>query len=127
MVSSRTIDFLSDANQGIRPEIPKNFNTENIILRDAVPYQRVKPPSLPSPNPAIKAIELDISCDSSVSKAFGTIDEKFGQQDVLINNAGIWKGMSPKSLKTRQRHAAFTETFVPLLCESSQPFIVCST
>ena len=95
--------FLSDANQGIRPEIAKNLNTENIILRDAVPYQRVKPPSLPSPNLAIEAIELDISYESSVSKAFGTIDEKFGQQDVLINSAGIWKVNLPKSLMTRQR------------------------
>lgn len=49
------------------------------------------------PNLAIEPIELDISSDSSISKAFATVQEKFGHLDVLINNAGIPNERYPKA------------------------------
>lgn len=86
-------------------------------------------------NLAIEALELDISSDSSISKAFATVEGKFGHLDVLINNAGISQRALPEGLTTRQRYAqimdtnaisaaCLPETFIPLLCKSPQPRII---
>ncbi|KAF6219334.1 hypothetical protein HO133_005159 [Letharia lupina] len=83
-------------------------------------------------NLAIEALELDISSDSSISKAFATVEGKFGHLDVLINNAGISQRALPEGLTTRQRYAqimdtnaisaaCLPETFIPLLCDTLNP------
>ena len=35
------------------------------------------------------AVELDVGCDASVERAFGTVLEAWGRLDILVNNAGI--------------------------------------
>lgn len=90
------------------------------------------------PNLAIEPIEFDISSDSSNSKAFATVQDKFDRVDILINDAGISKGALPEDLTTHQRYAqitdtntisaaCLTETFNSLLRKAPQPYIIFMT
>lgn len=141
MASSKTIVLISGANQGIGLEISKKLATENPsyhILMGCRSLSKGTTAVSSFPKLAIEPIELDITSDSSISKAFAAVQEKFGRLDVLINNAGISKSALPEGLTTRQRYAqiidtnaisaaCLTEAFIPLLRKSPQPRIIFMT
>jgi NAD(P)-dependent dehydrogenase (short-subunit alcohol dehydrogenase family) len=56
----------------------------------------------------VELVELDITIDASVEKAFATI-AKAGPVDILVNNAGI-AGASPLELTPDSEHRAMFET-----------------
>lgn len=45
--------------------------------------------------PAVHAIELDVSDRAAVERAIGTLPSAFAAIDVLVNNAGLAKGLEP--------------------------------
>ena len=139
MGSQNTFVLISGANQGIGLEIVKKLATENSgyhVLMGCRSLEKGQAAiaSLP-PNLSVEPIELDITNDSSISKAVATVQEKYGCLDVLINNAGIGSRSLPQGLSLRQQYtqimdtnaisaACLTEAFVPLLRKSSNPRII---
>ena len=142
MDSQNTFVLISGANQGIGLEIVKKLATENFgyhVLMGCRSLEKGQAAiaSLP-PDLSVESIELDITNDSSISKAVATVQEKYGRLDVLINNAGIGPRSLPEGLSLRQQYsqimdtnaisaACLTEAFVPLLRKSSQPRIIFMT
>lgn len=142
MASQNTFVLVSGANQGIGLEIVKKLATENSgyhVLMGCRSLEKGQAAiaSLP-PNLSVEPIKLDVTNDSSISKAVATVQEKYGRLDVLINNAGTGSRSLPQGLGLRQQYtqimdtnaisaACLTEAFVPLLRKSSQPRIIFMT
>ena len=67
----------------------------------------------------VNSLELDVSDEKSIGRAFATLSEKAGRLDVLVNNAGIFPEKNSESgLEsglTLIRAALETNTFGPLL------------
>ena len=142
MASQKIFVLISGANQGIGLEIVKKLATENSgyhILMGCRSLEKGQAAiaSLP-PNLSVEPIELNITNDSSISKAVDTVQDKFGRLDVLINNAGIAQNSLPQGLSLRQQYsqivdtnaisaACLTEAFVPLLRKASHPRIIFMT
>ncbi|MCJ1411433.1 hypothetical protein MMC19_005522 [Ptychographa xylographoides] len=79
---------------------------------------------------SIEPVELDVSSDTSISKAAAYIESKFGRLDILINNAGI--ATPPAKGTTRDHYSSIYNTnvfgqiqmmdeFLPLLRKSMAP------
>ena len=142
MASQKTFVLVSGANQGIGLEIVKKLATENpgyhvLMGCRSLEKGQAAIASLP-PNLSVEPIELDITNDSSISKAVATVQEKYGRLDVLINNAGIAQRALSQDLSLRQQYtqimdtnaisaACLTEAFIPLLRKSSHPRIIFMT
>ena len=80
-------------------------------------------------------VQLDVSDDESVQRAFKTLSEKEGRVDVLINNAGISGGFAKVADITVENVekvyntnvfgiVRMMNTFIPLLEQSQQPVVV---
>ncbi|MBU5272025.1 SDR family NAD(P)-dependent oxidoreductase [Staphylococcus caprae] len=80
-------------------------------------------------------VQLDVSDDESVQRAFKTLSEKEGRVDVLINNAGISGGFAKVADITVEDVekvyntnvfgiVRMMNTFIPLLEQSQQPVVV---
>jgi NAD(P)-dependent dehydrogenase (short-subunit alcohol dehydrogenase family) len=76
-------------------------------------------------------VPLDVTDDASVETALGTIDEREGYLDVLINNAGIsttGEVSGPVALKVFDTNAIgivrVTQAALPLLRKSENPVVV---
>ena len=142
MASQKTFVLVSGANQGIGLEIVKKLATENPEYQVLMGCRSLEKgqaaiASLPH-NLSVEPIELNITTDSSISKAVATVQEKYGRLDVLINNAGIAQRALSQGLSLRQQYtqimdtnaisaACLTEAFVPLLQKSSHPRIIFMT
>ncbi len=142
MASQNTFVLISGANQGIGLEIVKKLAIENsgyhvLMGCRSVEKGQAAIASLP-PNLSVEPIELDVTNDSSISKAVATVQEEYGRLDVLINNAGIGPRSLAQGLSLRQQYtqimdtntisaACLTEAFVPLLRKSSNPRIIFMT
>ncbi|PTE69635.1 short-chain dehydrogenase [Staphylococcus devriesei] len=83
----------------------------------------------------VEVVQLDVTDDASVEKAFNTIKENEGHLDVLINNAGISGGFKkPADLTANDVQDVYNtnvfgivrmmNTFIPLLEQSGQPVVV---
>lgn len=142
MASQKTFVLISGANQGLGLEMVKKLATENpgyhvLMGCRSLEKGQAAIESLPS-NLSVEPIQLDITDDSSISKAVAIVEEKYGRLDVLINNAGIAQLALPQGLSLRQKYtqimdtnaisaACLTEAFVPLLQKSSHPRIIFMT
>ncbi|KAF2714080.1 carbonyl reductase [Pleomassaria siparia CBS 279.74] len=85
---------------------------------------------------SVELLVLDLSSDGSIISAAKKVEEKYGRLDVLVNNAGIYLGvtMPPVSSLRSLFHTTFdtnlfgstivTEAFVPLLCKAPLPRII---
>jgi len=75
-------------------------------------------------------VQLDVTDDTSVSRALATIDAAEGRLDVLIHNAGILETTldGPAALRSFDTNAVgivrVTEAALPLLRKSSNPNVV---
>lgn len=141
------IVLVTGANTGIGLEIVKalykSSSKYQIILsarnlRNAEEAVKLVQWEAPTSHSTVTAIQLDVIDDESIKAAFEKIDKDFTHSlDVLINNAGasfdlpIQKGQ----MTTREGWAAswdvnvtgahiVTETFMPLLIESSDPRLI---
>lgn len=131
--------LITRANQGIGLEITKKLASENPIYHvlmssRSLAKREAAIASLPS-GLSLEPIELDITSDSSISKAITAVQEKYGRLDVLIKNAGISENTLPEVLTFRQRYtqiidtktisvACVTDAFIPLMRKSSEPRII---
>lgn len=79
----------------------------------------------------LSVIQLDVEDDTSISKAFNIVSDRFGRLDVLISNAGT---TSPGSAGRDKIEKIFStnvlgamlasETFIPLLVRSRHPRLI---
>ncbi|KAI1616503.1 hypothetical protein EDD36DRAFT_137141 [Exophiala viscosa] len=85
----------------------------------------------------VKAIQVDIEDDDSISRAYEQVDSEYGRLDILINNAGVQVDQQVLGGKMTMRQAwnkswdvnttgtqLMTYTFVPLLLQSANPRII---
>ncbi|CAM1503603.1 Fc.00g011940.m01.CDS01 [Cosmosporella sp. VM-42] len=140
---SKAIVFITGANTGIGYEAVKalfqSSKSYHIFLGSRTPSNgdnaiaQLKK-EVPSTSSTVEPIQIDITDDDSINKAFETVKEKFGKVDVLINNAGAaWDTAFDKDIigarhlfnKTYDVNVSGTQvitaTFVPLLLASSSP------
>lgn len=94
-MEDRRIVLVTGGNRGIGHAIGGSLATRlhnSVILltcRDLeVGYQAIR--SLPqNGSNAVEPLQLDVSSDDSIRQAMSTICDRYGQLDVLINNAGF--------------------------------------
>ena len=76
------------------------------------------------PSSDVEALELDVSSDTSISKAAEYVKGKYGHLDVLVNNAGIVGSLSNQTARENLAsvfntncfgQVQVTEAFLPLL------------
>jgi NAD(P)-dependent dehydrogenase (short-subunit alcohol dehydrogenase family) len=85
-------------------------------------------------------VQVDITSDGSIQKAYDTISSKFGKLDCLVNNAGSNFERDIQDGKMSMREAwnkswdtnvtgtqIMTQTFIPLLLKSQHPRIIFMT
>ena len=94
---SKEIVFITGANTGIGYEAVKAlFRSQkpyHVLLGSRTPAKaddaiaQLKK-EIPTSSSTVEPIQIDITDDDSINKAFETIKEKFGKVDVLVNNAG---------------------------------------
>jgi NAD(P)-dependent dehydrogenase (short-subunit alcohol dehydrogenase family) len=83
----------------------------------------------------VHIIELDVTIEDSIKKAYDTIEKNFGKIDVEINNAGIGgdrKGLSDAGIKEIKKimdtnfygPMLMNQQFLPLLRKSADPRII---
>ncbi|KAG5040461.1 hypothetical protein JHK85_012937 [Glycine max] len=77
------------AKGGIGYEYCKAFAERNCHVVASDISTRMQDMSDLESDPNIETLELDVSCDQSVSSAVATVISKHGHIDILINNAGI--------------------------------------
>ncbi|KAH7009914.1 hypothetical protein EDB80DRAFT_610523 [Ilyonectria destructans] len=88
----------------------------------------------------VEPVEIDISDDDSIQRAFEMVRDKFGRVDVLVNNAGVCfddhfendgKNFRKIFNETYNVNVAGTQvvtyTFAPLLVKSSAPRLLFNT
>lgn len=98
MASSKQIVLVTGANTGIGFELVKalyNHGSKQydiIVGSRSVDKAEVAIQSLKTANTSSRStlttLQIDISSDESITKAFETISSTFGRVDVLVNNAG---------------------------------------
>jgi NAD(P)-dependent dehydrogenase (short-subunit alcohol dehydrogenase family) len=138
-----TIALITGGNQGIgravATSLAKDHGCHVIIGSRKLAAGEAVAVELQAAGHAASAVQLDVNSDSSIALAVSTITEKFGQLDVLVNNAGIIldkasfvevPDLSTRELfeKTFQTNvfgaACLTEALLPLLRKSSSPRVV---
>ncbi len=85
------IALITGASSGIGEGVAKGFAREGaaliLVARRLAELERLAA-SLPN---AI-AIQVDVTQEDQIQKAFATTMEKFGRLDILVNNAGVFDG-----------------------------------
>ncbi|KAH6668760.1 hypothetical protein B0J14DRAFT_674252 [Halenospora varia] len=140
-MAENSILFITGANTGLGLETVKSLyqstETYTILLggRDLgkakAAAEEVQKESSGSSS-VIYPVQIDISSDESISKAFDHIKEQYGRVDTLINNAGTQLDQQLQAGKISMREMwnqswdvnttgtyILTHTFVPLLLKSS--------
>ena len=125
-----TITLITGANKGIGFETAKQLlslsHTVYIGARDADRGERA------ATEIGARFVQLDVTDDTSVTRALATIESEEGHLDVLVHNAGILvanDGLNgPTALRAFDTNAVgvvrVTEAALPLLRRSSNPNVV---
>jgi NAD(P)-dependent dehydrogenase (short-subunit alcohol dehydrogenase family) len=106
------VALISGANRGIGLEIATELaQLGNQVLLGSRDFQKGKKAasSIGATNSSVTAIELDVTDQTSVDKAFRTIRSDFGRLDILVNNAGIL--IDQTDLPTKTDPATIRTTF----------------
>ena len=148
-MTAKVVVLVSGGNTGIGYEIVKKLSLENPDTHHILMGTR----SLEKGQLALKAlgspanttlVQLDITQDPSIDKAFETIKSTYGRLDVLVNNAGtagrdlgvnVGIGELPEGVSLRDVYdhvyqvnvistGVFTDKMVPLLAQSTLPKII---
>ncbi|KAF4556882.1 Short chain dehydrogenase-like protein 53 [Elsinoe fawcettii] len=145
-MSASTIVVITGGNTGLGYETVKQLlqssKTYHVLLgsrnvnkaSDAIKSLQGEVPDTKS---ALEPLQVDIENDDSIQKAFETVRTKHGRVDVLINNAGAGFDNEIKTGAMSAREGwnkawninvtgtnIMTETFAPLLLESSAPRLI---
>ena len=140
MSDSREIALITGANKGIGFEIARQLGAKGIIVligaRDRARGDEAAR-RLQSEGIQATAVHLDVTDESTISKAAAFIDKTYGKLDMLVNNAGISlkEGRVPPSeldlgvfKKTYETNVfglfAVTKAMLPLLRRSDTGHIV---
>ncbi len=133
------IALITGANKGIGLEVARQLATKgmHVLLgaRDASRGQAAVQTLHAEGLTAVELLPIDVADAESIAKAAGLVSERFGQLDVLINNAGIVvdrNGPATADLAAlRQTYdtnffgvVAVTQAFLPLLRKSTNARIV---
>ncbi|KAF6838155.1 short-chain dehydrogenase [Colletotrichum musicola] len=144
MSSPKRIVFITGANTGI------GYETVRFLLESPRPYHVILGSrsaekgeaaiaqlknDFPSTSGSLELVQIDVTIDDSITKAFQAVEERHGMIDVLVNNAGA--AFNPKAdpndlgsiresfnkaydVNTSSAHVV-THVFAPLLLKSSDP------
>ncbi|KFY88828.1 hypothetical protein V500_06094 [Pseudogymnoascus sp. VKM F-4518 (FW-2643)] len=145
-MSFKNIALVTGANKGIGYEIVKAllesdkpyhvFIGSRSLERGQEAAATLQKECADSSN-TVEVIEVDISSDSSIAKAFEIVKASVGRIDTLINNAGITKDLDRIRGKVSLRESltgsydvnvagthVMTFTFMPLLLQSTDPRLI---
>ena len=93
---SQTIVLVTGANQGLGFEVVKKLVAEQenyTVILGSRDLKRGEEAAAQITNLAknskVDVLQLDVTSDASIAAAVTTIEQKYGQLDVLFNNAGI--------------------------------------
>lgn len=146
MSSPKRIVFITGANTGI------GYETVRFLLESPKPYHVILgsrsaekgeaavtqlKKDFPSTSSSLELVQIDVTIDETITKAFQAVEEKHGLIDVLVNNAGaafeVTQQNGPIDLasirqsfnkaydvNTSSAHVV-THVFAPLLLKSSDP------
>jgi NAD(P)-dependent dehydrogenase (short-subunit alcohol dehydrogenase family) len=99
-MSSRTIVLVTGGNNGI------GFETVKALLESTKPYHilmgsrslakaqtaiETLKSEVPETSNTVEILQVDLTSDESIEKAFEQVKSKHGYLDVLINNAGMFR------------------------------------
>ncbi len=131
--------LITGANKGIGLEVARQLAARGMRVlvgaRDAGRGQAAVDALHAEGLKEVELVELDVSSQASIDKAAAAIEQRFGQLDVLINNAGIIVDGSAPSVtpadKLRETFdtnffgaIALTQALLPLLRQSANARIV---
>ncbi|KAI9835972.1 MAG: hypothetical protein M1837_003562 [Sclerophora amabilis] len=134
------IVLITGANQGVGFEIARQLGSHqgyHVLMgsRDAA-RGATAAKTLSSEGLSVDVVQVDVTDDDSIARAAETVRERFGRLDVLIHNAGISEqplGKDGRNLRQVMQAgfdtnlfgvAQMTETFLPLIRQSTHPRIV---
>lgn len=113
-MSSKTV-LVTGGNTGLGLEIIRalyqSSSTYNLLLgsrsleKAEAAISAVKSEEASTSSAIIEPIQIDIEDDESISRAFETVEKKFGHLDILVNNAGTSLCFAPcigVCMKTKQ-------------------------
>ena len=145
-MSSKLVVFITGANTGLGYETVKalcqsSSDYEIVIgsrsLENGETAVSTLKQEVSNTTSTFSALEVDLSSDDSIQKAFDDISSRFGKVDILINNAGAGfdRKIQDGSMSIREGWNAawdtnvsgtqvLTSTFIPLLLKSSEPRFV---
>ena len=71
-------------------------NGANLVLLD-IDYEKLEvlKGELADYNREVLIFKCDVSDENAVNEAIGAAEEKFGKIDIAVNNAALWKNVSP--------------------------------
>lgn len=140
MTTTKTLVLISGGNAGIGYEIVKKIATEHPSTHHVLMGCRdmskgeAAVASMGAPM-NVTPVQLDIASDESINLCFQTIEQNFGELDVLLNNAGTAGRDLPRGVTLRQKYdhcfsvnvtsaAILTEIMTPLLKKSKLPKVI---
>ena len=119
-MSEKRIALVTGGNRGIGKEICRQLGAKglHVILgsRSLEKGEAAAAELREQGNPEIEVLELDVSSSASIEQAVETIKSKYGQLDVLVNNAGVFLDNNRETPSVRQVSVQTIEdTFAPNL------------
>lgn len=142
-MAEKKVILITGANTGLGLEVVKALCKQptpyNILVgsrslqKGEAAIESVKK-EIPNTTSTLSVVQIDIESDSSIEKLFETVKSRYGNLDVLINNAGagfdneiqdgklsIREGFNKSWNINVTSTQVMTTTFVPLLLKSSDP------
>ena len=139
MIVSRSdpIVLVTGANRGLGKEVSRQLAEQNhIVLLTARSLEKATATVVELGHPNLMPAQLDVTNQGSISALYELVKQQFGRLDILINNAAInydtWQHATDADMGTVQETFEtnvfgawrLTQTFLPLLRQSSHPRIV---